>query len=674
MKRTLKYALSAVITAALVAPALAQDNFPDVPANHWAYEALARMKSQGLLVGYPDGLFRGGRPASRYELAVAIHATYQHLQNQINGINTQIKDLSDRIGAGSGTGNPRGLDDLRNQLTELQNTVRGMQGWGDDIANLRRMADTFQKELQSLGVDVEAMKRDLGDLADRVRRLEARKPSVDVSGDVNFWVGLGTSDDNLYGLTKDGRITGAANALSPFSGGGAGGVGLGGVRDMTILHEAAFTLSGTNDTGPKWRGTIVTGNMFGAPGFINQSGLASGIGYREPGSGDFYIQDLGVRFDTSVAGLGFNVEAGRIGYKVSPMMYQRPDFTSYYSNPRWDDGMWRMDGTVLGFNFGGAKLDLLAGKIGNNTTTVNGIPINSIEVMNSFTTYNSMAMVPTFSIERVLGVNFNVPLTTNGNLNLAYLFLESDDDAIVAGIRRNRLNVFGGNADFNIGRIKLEGGWSQTTQSYNGGSAVGNGIGNSDDNNSAYYAKLGWTSDRWGIWGGYRRVEDQYFAPGDWGRLGIIRNPANIEGFQVGANFDLTGSLKLTAMAEFYDGIRGNGGMQVNPFFDDNTSITRYKINFGYQLNPNLGLMLGHEYNRFENHILANGAYQNPFDSRYAWTSIGLGYGLSSAAKLSMMYEMSDINNEFTGIAAPVGGRNRVFRGGLFTTQLSIKF
>ena len=74
MKRSTKLALSLVLAVGMTAPAFAQDQFPDVPANHWAYEALARMKRDGLLVGYPDGLFRGGRPASRYELAVAMHA------------------------------------------------------------------------------------------------------------------------------------------------------------------------------------------------------------------------------------------------------------------------------------------------------------------------------------------------------------------------------------------------------------------------------------------------------------------------------------------------------------------------------------------------------------------------------------------------------------------------
>src|SRR5688572_25538133 len=113
MKRTLKYALSAVITAALVVPALAQDNFPDTPENHWAYEALANMKREGLLVGYPDGLFRGGRPASRYELAVAIHATYQHLKGITDNLQRQIDALK-------GPGTPVDLTDIRNAITQLQ--------------------------------------------------------------------------------------------------------------------------------------------------------------------------------------------------------------------------------------------------------------------------------------------------------------------------------------------------------------------------------------------------------------------------------------------------------------------------------------------------------------------------------------------------------------------------
>jgi hypothetical protein len=59
LNKTLKYALSAVLGLAILTPALAQQ-FPDVvPPEHWAYDAVLRLKNAGLLVGYPDGKFRG---------------------------------------------------------------------------------------------------------------------------------------------------------------------------------------------------------------------------------------------------------------------------------------------------------------------------------------------------------------------------------------------------------------------------------------------------------------------------------------------------------------------------------------------------------------------------------------------------------------------------------------
>src|SRR5690349_622331 len=96
MNKTFKLALGVVFTLGVVAGASAQDNFPDVQENHWAYDALATMKKNGLLVGYPDGLFRGSRPATRYEMAVAIHATYMHLKNITDSLQSQIDELKGR--------------------------------------------------------------------------------------------------------------------------------------------------------------------------------------------------------------------------------------------------------------------------------------------------------------------------------------------------------------------------------------------------------------------------------------------------------------------------------------------------------------------------------------------------------------------------------------------------
>lgn len=45
---------------------------PDVPWDHWAYDAIAELYDAGLLEGYPDGTFKGKNNLTRYEFAVAL--------------------------------------------------------------------------------------------------------------------------------------------------------------------------------------------------------------------------------------------------------------------------------------------------------------------------------------------------------------------------------------------------------------------------------------------------------------------------------------------------------------------------------------------------------------------------------------------------------------------------
>ena len=47
--------------------------FPDVPANHWAYEYIAKLAGNGILEGYPDGTFGGDRLMTRYEFAAMLY-------------------------------------------------------------------------------------------------------------------------------------------------------------------------------------------------------------------------------------------------------------------------------------------------------------------------------------------------------------------------------------------------------------------------------------------------------------------------------------------------------------------------------------------------------------------------------------------------------------------------
>ena len=47
--------------------------FPDVPANHWAYEYIAKLAGNGYIEGYPDGNFGGDRLMTRYEFAAMLY-------------------------------------------------------------------------------------------------------------------------------------------------------------------------------------------------------------------------------------------------------------------------------------------------------------------------------------------------------------------------------------------------------------------------------------------------------------------------------------------------------------------------------------------------------------------------------------------------------------------------
>ena len=51
--------------------------FPDVAANHWAYEALSDLSRRGLVEGYPDGTFGGDRLLTRYEFAQIVYRAIQ---------------------------------------------------------------------------------------------------------------------------------------------------------------------------------------------------------------------------------------------------------------------------------------------------------------------------------------------------------------------------------------------------------------------------------------------------------------------------------------------------------------------------------------------------------------------------------------------------------------------
>lgn len=160
---------------------------PDVPADHWAVQAIRDMFARGIFVGYPDESFRGDRAVTRYELAVALSRLLEALPDDPDlsrfvtrtELQTTLQAYPTRT-------------ELQNTLqayptrTELQNTLQAyvtrtefeqrlaQLATREDIVRLQRLVDELRTDLTALGVRVDEAMRRLTALETRMANLEER--------------------------------------------------------------------------------------------------------------------------------------------------------------------------------------------------------------------------------------------------------------------------------------------------------------------------------------------------------------------------------------------------------------------------------------------------------------------------------------------------------------------
>ncbi|MCI6100486.1 MAG: S-layer homology domain-containing protein [Selenomonas sp.] len=70
MKKTLVSALTTALVVGAASTTFAAANpFSDVPADHWAYDAVSQLAADGVIEGYGDSTFQGDKSITRYEMA-----------------------------------------------------------------------------------------------------------------------------------------------------------------------------------------------------------------------------------------------------------------------------------------------------------------------------------------------------------------------------------------------------------------------------------------------------------------------------------------------------------------------------------------------------------------------------------------------------------------------------
>ncbi len=114
------------------------------------------------MVGYPDGLFRGGRPSSRYEMGSALHRLYVSHRNRLEGI--RRNNESPRTIASQ-----RPLDEFRQAMAALQRDIEGLKAQRAEVGEITRNMRGLRQELDRLRGNMDEMRKSLGSTRARVR-------------------------------------------------------------------------------------------------------------------------------------------------------------------------------------------------------------------------------------------------------------------------------------------------------------------------------------------------------------------------------------------------------------------------------------------------------------------------------------------------------------------------
>jgi len=169
-----RFGIAVLLLAALALPAHAQTApFPDIPAGHWALEAVAEISRLGIITGFPDGTFRGSDNLTRYQAALiiqrvltvvgrvgvpavdltALRNAIQELSADLSALNVRVVQLEvDRAALERLRATVAALQAAqaglvtRAEFTELRNAVAALVGriTPEDLARLQQAIEALR--------------------------------------------------------------------------------------------------------------------------------------------------------------------------------------------------------------------------------------------------------------------------------------------------------------------------------------------------------------------------------------------------------------------------------------------------------------------------------------------------------------------------------------------------
>lgn len=233
MKKTLVSALTTALVVGAASTTFAAANpFADVPADHWAYDAVAQLVQDGIVNGYAaDGTYKGDQNMSRYEMAQIVAKAMAKSEAADNNNKALIDKLAAEFSDELANLGVR-VADLEAKTDNVKweglvrydwNTTNFAQNQGKDshrkpetnVLKLRLEPTMTINENWTAHARIDAeFQKD--DVSDNVQNDISRAWTEGQYGKFNVKLGrFGTFSDASHGLVMDDDVTGAEFTYAP---------------------------------------------------------------------------------------------------------------------------------------------------------------------------------------------------------------------------------------------------------------------------------------------------------------------------------------------------------------------------------------------------------------------------------------------------------------------------
>ncbi|HHY47843.1 MAG TPA: hypothetical protein GX506_11165 [Firmicutes bacterium] len=189
MRKWLAIALVCAMVAAFGLPALASP-FADVPANHWAYNAVSQLAAYGLVEGFPDGTFKGNEPMTRYQMAMVVARLLVSLDAQIK---SEIEAAKGSLKAAAPAAEKPAEQPAPEEKPALERVVEKtivekldteqLEALASKVAQVSDEVSGLESKVTGLEGRVTGVEGAVGDLKAQVGGLDERVGSVEAKAD-----------------------------------------------------------------------------------------------------------------------------------------------------------------------------------------------------------------------------------------------------------------------------------------------------------------------------------------------------------------------------------------------------------------------------------------------------------------------------------------------------------